>query len=67
VSILAVRLGFPVTFTPGGVPLHTHEDVDLVEFVTGPARVRLIAAGSPDPATATELRLLSLLYNRAKS
>jgi hypothetical protein len=65
----ALRIVIPLSFArAGSVPFHTHVYVDALGFVTGPAEISLTATGFSSPVpTATEQRLLSLLYSRAKT
>ena len=58
-----------ITSTPPGGPPHSkHVYVDEFGFVAGPSEIRLNATGTPQPmATATERRLLALLYGRAQA
>jgi len=68
-SSFAFRLIVPLHFArAGGRTFHTHVYVDELGFVAGAAEINLTASGfsSPVPA-ATEQRLLSLLYRRAKA
>jgi hypothetical protein len=62
-----LRILVPLTFSrAGGVAFHTIVYVDELGFIAGPAEVSLTAWGFSGPVpTATEQRLLSLLYRRA--
>jgi hypothetical protein len=64
-----LRLIIPLTFArAGGVTFHTHVYLDELGFVAGPAEVSVTATGFSRPVTtATERRLLSLLYSRAQT
>ncbi len=62
----AFRITMPLTFGRAGRWLHTRAYLDALGFVRGPAVVSMTAAGYSSPVpTATEQRLLSLLYGRA--
>jgi hypothetical protein len=56
----------PVSFGRGRLLFRTHAYFDAFGFVRGPAEVSLTATGYSSPVpSATEQRLLSLLYGRS--
>jgi hypothetical protein len=68
-SSFAFRVIVPLAFgRAGSAPFHTHVYVDEHGFVTGAAEISLTAVGCSSPVpSATEQRLVSLLYRRAKA
>jgi hypothetical protein len=64
-----LRIASTVAATPlGARPGREHVYMDRFAFVVGAAEIKLTATGAPRPVpTATERRLVALLYNRAKA
>jgi hypothetical protein len=61
-----LRIMIPLNFGRGRLLFRTHVYYDAFGFVRGPAEVGLIATGYSSPVpSATEQRVLSLLYHRA--